>query len=155
MGVVLIFASNFRFLLSPRIISADAKLLNTLIISLNELYKKLYGNFKPKFHFLTHYPRVLLNNGPIVNFWSMRFESNQRPLKSAAQISSNSKNLLKTIAIKQALKMCQMMNSKEFEDIISFVVVNNIKKRGYFNGQVNIRGTVYELGSFITIFVIL
>ena len=52
-------------LMSPQMICTDAKVLKELVKDLNHLYKELYGKLKPKFHHLTHYPRILINNGPI------------------------------------------------------------------------------------------
>ena len=98
-------------LFSPRIVREDAKILHSYIQDLNNLYKQLYGTLKPKFHHLTHYPELLLKNGPIINFWSMRYESSHRNIKSTAQSTSSNKNLLQTIGMKLTLKMCQMMHS--------------------------------------------
>lgn len=83
---------------SPRIVPSDAKGLKNLIQNLNQIYQNLYDKLKPKFHHLIHYPRILLANGPCINFWSMRFESRHRQLKANAQSTSCSKNLLITIA---------------------------------------------------------
>ena len=79
-------------ILSPRIIYADTKILKNLIKDLFDLYNTLYGPLKPKFHFLLHYPRILLNNGPAINFWRMRYESSHCPLKSTAHTTSCMKN---------------------------------------------------------------
>ncbi|OXU23575.1 hypothetical protein TSAR_009738 [Trichomalopsis sarcophagae] len=49
------------------------------------------GNLKPKFHFLTHYPTILLKNDPVINFWGMRFESSchqERSSHSVNKVSS-------------------------------------------------------------------
>ena len=148
-------------LLSPRVILADAKILKKLIQDQNELYQKLYGKLKPKFHLLVHYPRILINNGPIFNFWGMHFESNHRPLKCTAQSTSCTKNLLKTIATKQTLIMCEMMHSLEFEKTIKFGAVDNSNKlRSYFSNekqnklckyfnQCDIYGIPYQIGTYI------
>lgn len=63
---------------SPRIVKSDAKDLQKLVKDLNSSYFKLCGKLKPKFHFITHYSNVLLKNGPLVKFWSMRYKVNCR-----------------------------------------------------------------------------
>ena len=78
---------------SPRVIRSDAKVLKKLIEEHNQLYIDICGVSKPKFHILLHYPTILLNNGPLINFWSMRFESKHRHLKANAQSTNSSKNL--------------------------------------------------------------
>ena len=110
---------------STRVILADAKILKRLIQDQNGLYQKLYGKLKPKFHLLVHYPRILINNGPIINFWGTRFESNHRSLKCTAQSTTCTKNLFKAITTKHTLIMCKMMHSLEFEKTIRFGAVDN------------------------------
>lgn len=148
-------------LLSPRVVRSDAKVLKQLIEKQNSLYEELYGNLKPKFHFLVHYPRLLLLNGPIINFWGMRFESFHGPIKSTAQSTNCKKNFLKTIATKQTLRMCQTLHSIENENPIKLGAVNHSKEQKlYFKddnqnasckyySQVNIEGAQYNIGSFL------
>lgn len=107
-------------LTSPRVVRSDASRLRDSVKDMIKLYLQLGGKIKPKFHHLIHYPRILLDNGPIMNFWSMRYESLHRLLKAAALSSSNTRNLLHTMAIKQMLKTCQMIHSLEFEKGIEF-----------------------------------
>ncbi|KAJ8674054.1 hypothetical protein QAD02_005316 [Eretmocerus hayati] len=102
-------------LMSPRIVRADARILQDLVTELNRLFIDLYGKLKPKLHFLIHYARLILELGPVVNFWAMRFESNHRPIKTVAESTHSTTNLLKTIATKMSLEMCQMMHSLRFD----------------------------------------
>ncbi|KAJ8680785.1 hypothetical protein QAD02_016572 [Eretmocerus hayati] len=102
-------------LMSPRIVRADARILQDLLTELNRLFIDLYGKLKPKLHFLIHYARLILELGPVVNFWAMRFESNHRPIKAVAESTHSTTNLLKTIATKMSLEMCQMMHSLRFD----------------------------------------
>lgn len=144
--------------LSPRVTHSHAKTLLLNVERLNKIYIELYRALKPKFHHMTHYARILLMNGPLINFWSMRFESRHRPVKSAAQSTNSNTNLLKTIATKQALKMFEMMNALQFEEKIKWGQVHSNAKRDYFVDEtknkkskyfmsVKINGTHYEIGS--------
>ncbi|XP_066589332.1 uncharacterized protein [Prorops nasuta] len=147
--------------LSPRIVIADANRLSKYILKLNELYLKFYGNLKPKFHILIHYPRLLLMNGPIVNFWGMRFESNHKTIKSNAQSSNNTANLLKTIATKQVLRMTAMMHSLQYERDVTFSCEikkkenyffdNILKENCNFYKKVCVHGTIYSIGTFLVL----
>ena len=85
---------------SPQIVRSDANVLKNLIQKHNELCVNLVGNSNPKFHNLLHYPTILLQNGPCINFWSMLFESRHRELKANVQSKSSSKNQLVTIVTK-------------------------------------------------------
>ena len=149
---------------SPQIVRSDAKVLKILIQKHNELYVNLFGNLKPKFHNLLHYPRILLQNGPCINFWSMRFESRHRELKANVQSMSSCKNLLVTIATKQILKVCEVIHNIECENsFISFVFLitatvkfffffffsyfSNVKETKYYN-QLQMHGNLYKTGTF-------
>lgn len=123
--------------LSPRVTRSLAKILSHSVENLNKLYTELCGPLKPKFHHMTRYAKLLLLNGPLVHFWSMRFESSHRPIKSAAQSSSSSTNLLKTIATKQSLRMFEMMNSLQFEPQIKWGLPHSKAKRDYFLNKSN------------------
>ena len=149
---------------SPRIIRSDAKVLKKLIEDHNQLYIDLCGTLKPKFHILLYYPTILLNNGPLINFWSMRYELKHRQVKAIAQSTNSNKNLLITIANKQLLKMCQMIHSAEFETNIKFDSRDNsesiprsdfcnidIQGQEEFYKQVEINGTLYKIGTFLVL----
>ena len=77
---------------SPRIIPSYVLQLTHLIMELNNMYIRLFGKLKPKFHFLIHYPRLLLLNGPCIHYWTMRFESRHKEMKSNALASNCSIN---------------------------------------------------------------
>lgn len=85
--------------------------LNSLVKKHNELFIGLFNNpLKPKFHYLVHYSRFLLINGPLSLYWVIRFESRHRQLKAVATSISCNINLIVSIATKQTLKMCSMMH---------------------------------------------
>lgn len=97
--------------MSPRIEPEYVDELDDLVDLHNSLFVKLFGALKPKFHYMTHYERYLILNGPMVNYWCMRLESRHRQLKSVANTISSTVNLIVSIATKQTLKMYHMMYS--------------------------------------------
>ena len=149
-------------LLSPRIVKSHIKCLENLIEKHHQLYVQLFGFLKPKYHFLIHYPRILKQNGPCVLFWSMRFESFHRKIKAIVQATASSKNLLKTIAIKQGLMMCELFNTTAIEDDIKLSSRDdsNCEAKTYFDtftnnaeyyNQIEIWNILYKVGSFIIV----
>lgn len=150
-------------LLSPRVIREDAIYLKELIDDLNRKYIELFGKLKPKQHFLTHYPRIMLKDGPPMQFWAMRFEAKHKPIKDIATSQNSSMNLLKTVALKQALIMCSMMHSLEFEkSIVLGSIRKGIDSKSYFNdinkdqackyyNEVHINGISYRIGTYLVI----
>lgn len=92
-------------LLSHRVFNDTNVQLQFLIAEFNNLYMELTKSpLKPKFHFLTHYPTMLMKFGPARNMWAMRFEAKHRVSKLVARASYNRINVCKSIAIK-----CQLM----------------------------------------------
>lgn len=81
-------------------------LLSTLISEHHTLYIELFGELKPKHHFLTHYPGLLLNIGPLCNVSCMRFEARHRQFKATARSVASRKNILYTLALKNQLSVC-------------------------------------------------
>lgn len=138
---------------SPRYTKTDVTDLIEYIKEHNSLYIKFYGNLKPKFHFLIHYARLLLKNGPLLNTSAMRFESENQRTKSAALSSSNKKNLILTVAIKQALVMCKTFNDLNFSKNIVFGTVLKMPtnmNRTYYN-DVTINGIKYKINTCIVV----
>lgn len=61
-------------LTSPKLKRYDLIRFEKVIASHHELYKDLFGGLKPKFHFLLHYTKAILKNGPAIKVSSFRFE---------------------------------------------------------------------------------
>ena len=85
-----------------------------MLSHLNSLIEKFYSLFAsrapeyitPKFHYLLHYPRLILQYGPLQNLWCMRFESFHRKLKKVAKQCPNFKNVALTVASRVQLGKC-------------------------------------------------
>lgn len=102
--------------------------LTSLIEDHNETYMNLSKqHLKPKFHFLIHYPRIILKLGPPVLLSCMRFEAKHKDLKSVSQKSFCRKNLPFTLAYRHQLKFCyRIIASEGFKDKINFGTPNEI-----------------------------
>lgn len=89
--------------------------LEEKIIEHHKLFLRLNGNprFPPKFHFLLHLPYTILQTGPPINLWTMRYESKHKELKSNANVVSSRTNICKTLAIKSQLKACELYISNK------------------------------------------
>lgn len=136
-------------IMSPRVEPEWVDELNDLVHKHNSLYIRLFGALKPKFHYLVHYGRYLLINGPLVNYWCMRFESRHRQLKSVATAISSTVNLVVSIAIKQTLKMYYFMHSFRFniDTISEFEIEKDVK---YYE-KIEIDSLFYRKGTMVII----
>jgi hypothetical protein len=63
------------------------------------------SSLKPKFHFLTHYGRLLLKNGPISLTSSLRYEAKHKVLKAYANTIPCRINLGHTLSHKLQIAM--------------------------------------------------
>jgi hypothetical protein len=79
-----------------------------LVAEHHELFKNFTPRNRllpPKFHFLTHYWRIVKYIGPPVNCWAMREEAKHKVSTSYCKVSANRMNLLKSIAWKHQMIM--------------------------------------------------
>lgn len=65
-----------------------------------QLFQEVFPEerLKPKHHFIEHYAHLIRCFGPLVETWTMRFESKHSYFKTIVRDCHNSKNRLKTLA---------------------------------------------------------
>ncbi|KAJ8676810.1 hypothetical protein QAD02_012597 [Eretmocerus hayati] len=124
---------------APSITQYDSTRLEYLVSKHNELYIRLVGTLKPKMHFMTHYPRLLLDNGPLINSWAMPFERKNKELKEVADATKCNKNLPLTIAINNQLNSCYMLEfcegvKSDYEKGSVLLTAVDRDTRAYFAG---------------------
>ncbi|OXU17211.1 hypothetical protein TSAR_007607 [Trichomalopsis sarcophagae] len=78
---------------APRYNIADISQLRFLVHLHNESYIQLFGKLKPKMHFLIHFAEIMLDNGPVIHFWSMPYERRNKILKEIAISSRSHRNI--------------------------------------------------------------
>ncbi|KAJ8684895.1 hypothetical protein QAD02_020688 [Eretmocerus hayati] len=94
---------------SPRHTGTHVYDLRDKIRSHHQLYNTLYPKLqKPKGHFITHAPRLTLENGPSVTNWAMPFERKHQDLREVASNTKCRKNTPLTIAIRNQLQLSYM-----------------------------------------------
>jgi len=168
---VWVFLLNFldiiEILLSNKLTQQSVPYLKYLIQKHNSDYVKLFqDNLKPKHHFLTHYPSIILKSGPPRHFWCFRYEAKHKELKMYARAITSRKNICLTLAKKYQYKFAHFLlnnesnqilvvnmrhsitsNHKEFlSSTILFMSSNNFDSYS----RINYKGTDYEIGNYIT-----
>lgn len=99
-----------NILMSQSINEEQIFLLTLLIVEHQELYLDCFDNFFiAKHHLLIHYPNILRKIGPILQVWTLRFESFHQIMKQTAKMSRNRINLLQTFSIKNVLLILYMV----------------------------------------------
>lgn len=101
--------------LARSVSSEVANLLDVLITEHNNQYINLFNKtLKPKFHILTHYPRIMKYVGPLRHIWSMRFESKHRQSKITASVTLSRRNITYSLALKHQLILSNTLLKSEF-----------------------------------------
>lgn len=134
----------------------------------NNQYVKLFKDtLKPKFHFLTHYPTVLKNSGPVRNFWCFKFEAKHKSFKAYAHSITSRKNICLTLAKKFQLKFANdILHSKNnpteyqidekrkcntafLNIIVKKLKLNESNNISCFN-QITFKGIKYNVGLYVS-----
>ena len=99
------------------------------------MYPDLLGHAKPKTHFLTHYPEAIVNFGLPLTYWTARYESRHRIVKSTVESAKNFKNISLTLATRQQLRQSSVYYHGMF-DMVELVVSGKIVyKRDLIGGS--------------------
>ncbi|XP_071839080.1 uncharacterized protein [Apostichopus japonicus] len=98
--VLLLLLDVTEYCTSAEVTPALSMFLDDLIQDFLTSYYTFFHNvtMKPKFHYLIHYPAVLLQFGPLINTWTLRFEGKHNYFKEISKTTKNRKNLCKTLA---------------------------------------------------------
>jgi len=104
-------------LLSPCVSESSLPYLKSLIEDHHQLYRTLAGRgLRPKHHHMLHYPESIRQVGPLLYYWTMRFEARHKFFKHVATLGSNFKNIAKSVSSKnQLLLSYKLFLNKSFE----------------------------------------
>lgn len=105
--------SCMELMFSPELTEGAVIFLGYLIQEHHSLYLELYPDrhLKPKHHFMLHYPGAIRKLGPVVHFWSMRFEAKHGFFKRVSHVNCNFRNICKTQAYRHQMMMCYTLLS--------------------------------------------
>lgn len=81
-----------------------------------QLLQEVFPNFvlRPKHHYDEHYPHLIKCLGPLVHFWTMRFEGKHKVFKKIVHDANNFKNILKMLAERHQKQMAYYLSSPAF-----------------------------------------
>lgn len=85
---------------SPKINDMQVNYLSHIIVEYMELRKKCFENvsLRPKHHFVSHYPNLIREFGPLQRMSTLRFEAKHQYFKEISRKSKNSINITKLLA---------------------------------------------------------
>lgn len=65
---------------------------------------------KPKHHFVEHYPHLIRCFGPLVDFWTIRFEAKHSFFKKVVRDVNNFKNIVLTLSLRHQLMLAYYLD---------------------------------------------
>ena len=103
--LILLLLQMVNIVFSPLLSKGIANFLKQLIAEHRRLFKHLYPNKRliPKHHFMVHYPTCILEIGPLLHTWCMRYEA--KHIYIFFKRVNSSKNITKTLAKKHQSQM--------------------------------------------------
>lgn len=171
-GIILDIKDIVEILASPTFTEEKLFYLEARICEHRQLLQEVFPEFKlkPKHHFLEHYPYLIRCFGPLLDFWTIRFEAKHSFFKKVVRDVSNFKNVLLTLASRHQLMLAYYMGmpnlfkpalevgkiSTVSPDILDPSVKDTIK-RTFRNGTAVslaktafLHGTQYTQGMFLS-----
>ncbi|XP_035231911.1 uncharacterized protein LOC118203734, partial [Stegodyphus dumicola] len=115
-SLLIILKNIVELVLSPELSLEMISYLKYLIDLHLSMFIDIFPNerLKIKHRNLEHYPEAVMNFGPPVNYWCMRFEGKHCYLKSILKSGGNFKNPLKTAAEKISLLSAYHLSGQKF-----------------------------------------
>ncbi|XP_054086064.1 uncharacterized protein LOC128921781 [Zeugodacus cucurbitae] len=138
--VDLLFDSSFS--------NFDLDKLKNLIKAHHQLYILLYGNLKPKHHFLVHYPHAIEKCGPLKFIWAMRFEAKHKDTKIYFNNITSRVNPAYTAAIKSSFCFSNFLHKYKDGFPHAFntetFITKDLTKEEYFPKILNFENINYQ-----------
>ena len=162
-----------NLVMAPSISQEEIKLLMVLIAEYIELRCELFpdSSIKSKHHNMTHYPSLIIQFGPLIHLWCMRFEQKHQRYKRLLHIAGNFKNVLLTLANRHQHDVAYGLINRQtkvddsliligsinevlisdllYEESVKKALVTDNTSKLYEGNWVDINGTLYKPGCYL------
>jgi len=126
-------------------------------------------NLRPKHHYISHYPYLINQFGPLIKVWTLRFESKHTYFKRVIRNIKNFINVTQSLSIKHERLQCLLrfgsdqqnlvdvheqtiFNKELYSDAITNAIrCANIKFDIFECNKVIFKGTPYKIGDAVII----
>jgi len=141
-------------------------IINEYLDFRTQIFKK---NLRPKHHYISHYPYLIDQFGPLIKVWTLRFESKHTYFKRVIQNIKNFINVTQSLSIKHERLQCLLrfgsdqrnlvdvheqtiFNEELYSDAITNAIrCANIKFDIFECNKVIFKGTPYKIGDAVII----
>lgn len=109
-----------------------------------------HHRLKPKHHYMSHYPELIIKFGPLIRLWTMRFESKHAYFKQCTRKLRNFKNVCSSLAERHQLLQAYLSAGNLFPPAIVVEKATAFYSSDYIAG---IRESVakYDFGAETTL----
>ncbi|CAM4563987.1 unnamed protein product [Leuciscus chuanchicus] len=103
--LILLLREIVALVCAPAIYSGQIGYLRVLIDEYLHFRKHIFPTYslRPKHHYLSHYPELIIHFGPLIRLWTLRFESKHMYFKQCVRKLHNFKNLCFTLSERHQL----------------------------------------------------
>ena len=156
---------------APQISEAQIAVLNNIVDEYLEDRFCLFPDdrMKPKHHFIKHYARLILEHGPLIRSWTMRYESRHTYFKQCTRRLQNFKKLCCTLSERHQLlqtyrcagsylsvntdaKDTVPLDLETYSDAIRDALVTvNASAEDEVTYELKLRGTTYKKGMYVPV----
>lgn len=156
---------------APQITESQIAVLNCSIDDYLDMRFNLFPNhrMKPKHHFMKHYPSLILQHGPLMRSWTMRFESKHSYFKQCVRRLHNFKSVCSTLTEKHQLlqayrcagayfpiimetKQAVSLDVDTYTDAVRDALVGiNACAEDQITYQLTLLGTTYRKGDYLPV----
>lgn len=171
-GILMELKDIVELLASSKFTTESLCYLECKISDHRKLLQEVFPDLKlrPKHHFLEHYPHLIQCFGPVLDFWTIRFEAKHSFFKKVVRDVNNFKNILFTLASHHQLLLAYYLKSSSIFkpalevtnvesvslDILEFSIKTAIQRK--YNTVEIVRlastaclhGTTYSEGMFVS-----
>lgn len=112
--LVLSLIKAMQIIFSEDISTASLNILDDIIEGHLKLILDLGHSLLPNHHFMTHYSNIIRSQGPLVQMWSMRYESYHRNFTKIGRYLNNFSNIAKTLAERHQQKQSIVLKNSRF-----------------------------------------
>ena len=167
--MIILLRSLVEIVCAPKITHLQISLLSEYIDEYLDLRSSTFFQvrLRPKHHYLTHYPYLILQFGPIIHMWTLRFESKHSYFKNVVDSTGNFVNVSLTLARSHQMLQGYLHKTELLQPKLIPVVDNsslyseNVAAALAYNGtptnactfckQAQYNGTMYKANQFVVI----
>lgn len=173
--ILLMLREITEIVLAPKVAVPHLALLDGILRDHAELFTEVFPGapFKPKQHYILHYPQLTVDFGPLRSVWCMRYEAKHYFFKMLVNCLHNFKSICKTLAYRHLMQQAYFLSNgflqgkgtieavgkskRELIDLCDETLLSRLQTLGICTSQVQpvehavVNGLTYRRGMFVVV----